>query len=169
MKFEKKHRSRAGKAVVWILLIIALVGVAVYLAKKRPELVNVYIPGLLATPTPSPVPTPPSDTPVTTPEETPPEATPTPSTAMAPDPEKFNISSMAASEMPKTLTIVSAETFEIANGKGSATARAGTVVDVVSRSGEILEISYLGGSKPIHYTKTSLANDVQSARSKKRK
>jgi hypothetical protein len=170
MKFERKNRPQAGKSVVWLLLVIALLVLSIYLIFQRPELVNVYIPGLLATPTPAPAlaPTTPSDEPGTMPE-TAPEATPPPSASMDTSPGKFNISSLAASEMPKTLRIASAETFEIANGKGSATARAGTVVDVVSRAGEILEISYLGGSKPIHYTKTSLANDVQAARSKKRK
>ena len=83
--------------------------------------------------------------------------------------EKFSILSVPASELPKTLRIVSDETFAIENGKGSVTARAGSRVGVVSRRGEILEISYLGGAKQVHYTKTSLADDVQAARMKKGK
>ena len=174
MSFGKKPCSNEGSASVWMLLLIALVVLSVYLVKNDPELVNRYLPGVFATPTPKPTPEAvpiaiPEPTPEATPiaiPEPPPEAPPLPAASVAPTPEIFNISTVTVEELPKAVKILTDETFAIAGGRGSATARAGTLVAVVSRSGEFLQISYLDGTKQVSYTKTSLEGDVQSARMK---
>jgi|GEM_PF-3660940 len=174
MSFARTPCSNQGSAGVWILLLIALVALSIYLVKNQPELVNKYLPGIFATPTPKPtpeaapiaIPEPtPEATPIAIPEPTP-EAPPLPAASVAPTPEIFNISTVTLEELPKAVKILTDETFAIADGRGSATARAGTTVAVVSRSGELLQISYLGETKQVSYTKTSLASDVQSARMK---
>lgn len=166
MKFDKKQGSKAGSSSIWVLLLIALAVVAVYLVKNRPETVNRFIPGLLATPTPAPAP---EAATAATPEPTPgtPASVSAPvSASVPPAPEVFNITTMTVSELPRTVRILSDENFIIAGGRGSTTARAGTLVSVAARSGEMLTIGYLGGLKQVSYKKTSLENDVQSARMK---
>jgi hypothetical protein len=46
-------------------------------------------------------------------------------------------------ELPKKVKLIEPVKFSIADGKGKITARAGTAVDLISRSGSTLRVKYL--------------------------
>ena len=147
MSFARKFRAEAGQAWVWALLIIALLALSFYLVSQRPELVNKYVPGLLATPTPKPTPAPtPEPTPEATPEPTPaPTPPPTPEPAPAatpvaentPAPESpLSFADIAATPAlwPKQVAFLQATALPIiVNGKvaGQTQAPVGTLLQLV--------------------------------------
>ncbi|MEI6070787.1 MAG: hypothetical protein WCS31_03265 [Verrucomicrobiae bacterium] len=149
MKFEKTNRLQRGGAGVWVLLILALAALAVYLVVGRPDLVKEYLPGVFATPSPTPVATPeptPEPTPAPTPETTPtpaPEPTPMPTPEPTPivqatpaQETALGFSEVAATRAlwPKQVALVQQASFSlIYNGKvvGKAPVPAGTLLEVL--------------------------------------
>lgn len=129
--------------MIWIFVFVALAALAVYLVKCRPELVNEYLPGLVATPTPVPTPEPtPVPTPEPTPEATPeptPEPTPeaTPVVEATPEPEApLDFAAIAATPAlwPKQVALLQQTAFPlIFNGKvvGQAQAAVGMLLPLV--------------------------------------
>jgi hypothetical protein len=79
-----------------------------------------------------------------------------------PEPPKptFDILSVDQSELPKTTKLTEAVDFSIAGGTGSAKAAAGTKVNVISRNGDQIVVSYLDSKQAIQYAKTSIQDEV---------
>ena len=143
MKPANKSNSKEGKAVVWILLVLAVAALVIYLLSCRPGLVNEYFPGLLGAPTPAPQATPeptPEPAPEPTPEPTPtptPEPTPAPTPVVEATPEAaLDFATIAATPAiwPKQVALIEQLTLPlIFNGKvvGQAKAPAGMVLPLV--------------------------------------
>jgi hypothetical protein len=147
MKRERKFCSEAGKARIFLLLIMALVALSVYLIYERPELVDKFLPGLSVMPKPAPLtmpePTAPA-TPITTPEATS-EPTPMPEAAPVATPvavttslseSQLDFAKIAATPAlwPKQVALLQETSFPlIYNGKvvGHAPAPVGTLLQVV--------------------------------------
>ena len=99
----------------------------------------------------------------TTPE---PAETPTSTRAASNPPQAaFDIATVIDTELPKQVILKSAEEFSAPSG-GHVTVPAGTRVDVVSRSGTMLRLRFVGSQKDVDYTKTTFLDDVQSARAR---
>jgi hypothetical protein len=96
-----------------------------------------------------------------------PTATETSVVSATATPEPFDIASVGNAELPKKVTLLTDQIFSIADGAGHATGRSGAPVDLISKSGEVLEVAYLGARKKIPYKETSFASDIQSARNRK--
>jgi hypothetical protein len=73
---------------------------------------------------------------------------------------QISIESVVDTELPKKVTLIEPIEFAIADGKGKITARAGTTVDLISRSGSTLRVKYLNLKKDIRFTQTSLLDDI---------
>lgn len=85
-------------------------------------------------------------------------------TPAQPTPPSFDILGVNASELPKTTKLTEAINFSIAEGKGSTTAPAGSQVNVVSRTGDQIEIVYLDGRQSVSYTKTTIETEIIRSR-----
>lgn len=77
-----------------------------------------------------------------------------------PSPPIFDILKVEPSELPKTTRLLEPIRFIIAKGAGSATASKGSQVNVISKSNDQIEVSYLDGKQFVPYTKTTIQEDV---------
>ena len=152
MKIRRYRGSIKAETGRWILVILALIGLSYYLVKQRPELINQFIPGAIATPTPEPTPAPtpePTATPTPTPSPTPepvvetptptptPEPTATPVVVATPTPEELlDFATIATNPAfwPKQVTLLQKTAFSLVfNGKvaGQVQAPAGILLQLV--------------------------------------
>ena len=164
---KKKKIGLGTKVVIGLVLLVGLW--AVFKPASSPPAVSPAHPEVAVSQPPQPSPVlkqkhpstgvAGSQAPLSSSTKSIPPTSPAPST-----PPPIDISTVTASEAPKKVALKSGEAFSVANGTGQITAPAGSVVDVVARSGDTLRLSFLGGSKDIHYSKTSFAAEVQAAR-----
>ena len=164
---KKKKIGLGTKVVIGLVLLVGLW--AVFKPASSPPAVSPAHPAVAVSQPPQPSPVlkqkhpstgvAGSQAPLSSSTKSIPPTSPAPST-----PPPIDISTVTASEAPKKVVLKSGEAFSVANGTGQITAPAGSVVDVVARSGDTLRLSFLGGSKDIHYSKTSFAAEVQAAR-----
>lgn len=164
----KKRKIGPGTKVALLLVLLVILW-AIFKPASSPPAVSPTRPAVAASQPPPPSPVlklkhsstgaAESQAPIPSSTNSIPATSPAPST-----PPPINISTVTASESPKKVALKSGESFSVANGSGQITAPAGSVVDVVARSGDMLRLSFLGGSKDNYYIKTSFAAEVQTAR-----
>lgn len=161
--------------ITTLVLVFGLIGIIVSVINpptNTPQSSATPSPQATAQPTHTPAVAPSATPSVATPEPAQSPQTAAPKTspvtrATSPTPAStpaFDTSTVTAIETPKKVALKSAEEFPVASGTGLVTVPPGKLVDVVSRSGDMLRLSYMGGSKDVHHSKTNFAADVQSAR-----